>query len=184
MDREFAPHRKAVNLMKTNELPHYDDSHNTTGCCARFNPEGWDAQHLRFERKPFVRATTKSENHVPIDMGEVFQQTFGAIMHAGAHDPHSTLVLSRDISPAQGEHFFAVTNPVPGQEMAEWTGDYATRVFEGPFEDQPKWEDEFRVELATQGQHAGKTYMFYTTCPGCAEAYGENYVVAVAELDR
>ena len=28
--------------MPTNETPHYDASVNTTGCCPRFNPGGWD----------------------------------------------------------------------------------------------------------------------------------------------
>ena len=28
--------------MHVNELPHYDSSANETGCCPRFNPEGWD----------------------------------------------------------------------------------------------------------------------------------------------
>jgi hypothetical protein len=29
--------------MRTNALPAYDMSVNTTGCCPRFNPQGWDA---------------------------------------------------------------------------------------------------------------------------------------------
>lgn len=28
--------------MQRNETPHYDASVNTTGCCPKFNPEGWD----------------------------------------------------------------------------------------------------------------------------------------------
>ena len=44
--------------MKTNSLPHYDDSTNTTGCCPKFNPDGWDDQELHFKDKRFARATT------------------------------------------------------------------------------------------------------------------------------
>ncbi|TIP13974.1 MAG: hypothetical protein E5X73_02440 [Mesorhizobium sp.] len=32
--------------MKTNETPRYDASVNTTGCCPKFNPAGWDATSL------------------------------------------------------------------------------------------------------------------------------------------
>ena len=54
--------------MQTNALPAYDASDNPTRCCPRFNPEGWDHRDLHFEDKLFVRATSKSDNHVPIDM--------------------------------------------------------------------------------------------------------------------
>ena len=168
--------------MQTNALPHYDDTDNPTGCCPRFNPKGWDGQHLHFEDKDFVRAVTRSDNHVPIDMDEVFQKTFGAIMQAGAHDPNNTIVLSRDVSPSQGEHLFAVSKPVPGEEMVKLTGDYLTKVFEGPYEKQPQWQNQFHAEIEAQGKHVGKSYMFYTTCPTCAATYGKNYVVGVAEL--
>jgi hypothetical protein len=51
--------------MQTNALPDCDMSVNTTGCCPKFNPQGWDAQELHFRDKPFVRATTRSLMHVP-----------------------------------------------------------------------------------------------------------------------
>ncbi|MGD9980573.1 MAG: hydrolase [Hyphomonadaceae bacterium] len=31
---------------------------------------------------------------------------------------------------------------------------------------------------------AERIYLFYTTCPKCAKAYGKNYVVAVAQLEE
>lgn len=168
--------------MQTNTLPAYDADDNPTGCCPRFNPQGWDDQELHFTDKLFVKAKTRSDQYVPIDMGPVFQETFAAIEKAGAYDDKNTLVLSRDVSPSQAEHYFAVTKPVPGQEMAHLTGDYLTRVFEGPYEDLPGWEQQFRTGIKGRGLEAGKVFYFYTTCPQCAQAHGKNYVVAVAEL--
>jgi hypothetical protein len=52
--------------MKTNETPRYDASVNTTGCCPKFNPEGWDSQELHFKDKRFVKATTHSVMHIPM----------------------------------------------------------------------------------------------------------------------
>ena len=46
--------------MQTNETQLYDASDNTTGCCARFKPAGWDGQALHFDQKRFVRVTTRS----------------------------------------------------------------------------------------------------------------------------
>ena len=168
--------------MQTNALPKYDDSDNPTGCCPRFNPEGWDGQELHFEDKLFVRATTKSVDHVPTDMGPVFERTFGDIEKAGAYDPDDIIVLSRDVSPSEGEHFFAVSKPVPGHEIVRWTGDYVTKLFEGPYENAPMWEQQFTADLEQRGHKADSIYYFYTTCPKCAVVYGKNYIVAVAKL--
>ena len=168
--------------MQTNALPAYDASDNPTGCCPRFNPEGWDNRDLHFEDKLFVKATTKSENHVPIDMAPVFEKTFDAILKAGAYDEDNVIILSRDVSPSAGEHFFAVSKEVPGEEMVRWSGDYRTRVFEGRYETVPKWEEQMVGELTHRGHGVDRMYYFYTTCPKCFEVYGKNYIVAVAQL--
>ncbi|MCP4318503.1 MAG: hypothetical protein GY789_21440 [Hyphomicrobiales bacterium] len=170
--------------MQTNRVPAYDASDNPTDCCPRFNPAGWDDQELHFQDKLFVKATTKSQNHVPIDMGQVFESTFAAIEKAGAYDENDTIILSRDVSPAQAEHFFAVSKPVPGQENVRWSGHYLTKVFEGPFEDAPQWEKQLQSAVEMRNNEADRIYYFYTTCPKCAQTYGKNYVVAVAALSE
>lgn len=170
--------------MKTNALPKYDASDNTTGCCPRFIPDGWDDQELHFDDKLFVKVKTASEEYVPTNMGEVFTNTFADIENADAHDDNDFIVLSRDVSASEAEHFFAVTKPVPDQENVRWNGNYLTKLFEGPYEDAPKWEKQFKAEIESHGSDAGKIYYFYTTCPKCAQAYGKNYIVAVAELTK
>ena len=53
-------------------------------CCARFKPKGWDEQRLHFKDKRFVRATTRSIFHIPLNMGSVFPRTYKAIEAAKA----------------------------------------------------------------------------------------------------
>ncbi len=166
--------------MQTNALPHYDDNDNTTGCCPRFNPEGWDGQDLHFRDKAFVRATTKSAMHVPLNMGNVFARVHRHLQEAGAYDPDDFVVLSRDLSPWQREHLFAVSRPVPQEETTHLTGDYITRVFEGPYCEAKHWHAEMAALARDRGATAEEVYFFYTTCPRCAKAYGRNYVVGVA----
>ena len=168
--------------MKTNALPHYDTSDNPTHCCPRFNPEGWDEQELHFEDKLFLKAKTKSLFHIPLNMGSVFPKTFEAIEKEHAADMEQFIVLSRDPSPWRSEHLFAINKKVPGEEMVQLTGDYLTKVFEGPYKNAPKWEKEMEAFVESKGKHVKQTYFFYTTCPKCAKAYGKNYMVAVAEL--
>ena len=170
--------------MQTNALPHYDAGDNPTGCCPRFDPKGWDDQELHFEEKLFVRATTKSVDHVPTDIGPVFERTFGKIDKAGAYDPDDIIVLSRDVPPSHGEHFFAASKPVPDLEIVRWSRDYVTKLFEGPYQNAPMWERQFAADLEKRRQKVDTNYFFYTTCPRCAEFYGKNYVIAVAKISK
>lgn len=168
--------------MQTNSLPHYDISENSTGCCPRFNPQGWDNQTLRFDEKLFVRATTKSALHIPLDMGRVFSRVQRHLEDSGATDPENMIVLSRDLSPWEAEHLFSATREVEGEEMTTLSGEFITRVFEGPYRMAKDWFHEMEVAAKAKGKTAKRIFFFYTTCPKCAKVYGENYVVGAAEV--
>ena len=168
--------------METNALPKYDMSDNPTNCCPRFNPAGWGNQELHFRDKLFLKAKTRSLFHIPINMGSVFPRTLQAMEAANAINENNFIVLSHDPSAWTGEHYFAVDKEIPGQEMVRLSGDYLTKIFEGPYRQQPNWEKQMRALVEGKGQQAKKIYFFYTTCPKCAKVYGKNYVVGVAEL--
>ncbi|MEO0616278.1 MAG: hydrolase [Pseudomonadota bacterium] len=168
--------------MRVNALPATDFTDNPTGCCPRFNPEPWRDVSLEFKDKRFVRATTSSLFHIPVNMGRVFQKTFAAIESANALPEHEFIVLSRDLSPWRAEHLFAATGEVPGLDSVHMSGTYETQVFEGAYKLAPKWQAQLRSRLESEGKQVATTYFYYTTCPKCAKAYGKNYVVGVAAL--
>lgn len=168
--------------METNALPKYDMTDNPTGCCPRFHPQDWDDQDLHFTDKLFVRAKTKSLAHIPLNMGSVFKKTFSAIENAGAQNDTNFIVLSREKSAWSAEHLFAVNKEVPEQEMVRLTGDFVTKVFEGPYKDVPRWARQLTANIKDKGKDVEQMYFFYTTCPKCAKTYGKNYVVGVAQV--
>ncbi len=168
--------------MKINTTPIYDQSHNPQDCCPQFQSKGWNNQDLYFRDKLFVRAETKSKNYVPVDMAQIFGDTYEAIFDEGAGANAQTIVLSRNLSPDRAEHLFAVTKNVSGQEMVKLSGNYKTKVFEGSFENQPIWDNALQ-HLAGKPKGDAATYYFFTTCPDCADAYGENYVVGLVEAN-
>ncbi len=168
--------------MQTNALPAFDMSVNTTGCCPKFNPQGWDAQELHFRDKRFVRATTRSLMHIPVNMGKVFARVQERMRKADAVDPAEYIVLSRDTSAFAGEHLFAVCKDVPDEAMTTLSGDFLTKVFEGPYRKAGQWCTEMANLVRARGAEPKSMWLFYTTCPKCAKAYGQNYVVGVAEL--
>lgn len=167
--------------MDINATPAFDATDNPTGCCPRFKPAPWDDQELTFKDKPFVRASTVSLFHVPLNMGSVFAKTQAAIEKAHAVSG-GFLVLSHDASAWHGEHLFAVDQDVPGAEMVRLSGTFLTKVFEGPFSDAKSWCGEMDRFVAAKGKHLDTLYFFYTTCPRCAKAYGHNYVVGIARV--
>ena len=158
--------------MAVNHVPKLSKD-NPTGGCPRFNPEEWDGQTFEFKDKPFVRMTTRSFLYMPLNLGSQMTRTWAAIVEAKA-DTDEFVAPSYDRSPWQAEHFLAVAKQVPGQENVALSGKFKTRVFEGPYQDAPKW-------IKAMGT-AKKVYLYYTTCPKCQKVYGKNYVVALAEV--
>jgi len=166
--------------MQINELPPYDVTDNETNCCPRFHPEGWDGQELHFKEKPFVRASTVSLFHVPLNMSSVFSRTYEAIRAAHA-EGGGFLVMSHDESPWHAEHLFAFSGPVEGADMVYISGDFLTKVFEGGFSNARLWVDEMKQYVEQKGKTVETISFFYTTCPKCAQHYGKNYVVGLAK---
>jgi hypothetical protein len=168
--------------MEPNRLPVTDFTKLEPGCCCpAFDPTPWDNLDLHFRDRRFVRATTHSVMHIPLDMGPVFGRTWEAIKAAGAADPEF-IILSNDSSAWRGEHFFTVTKDVPGLENVTLTGDFVTRVFEGPYRDAYVWVGEMRSDIEDMGRKMGRLFFYYTTCPKCAEKRGKNYVVGIGEV--
>jgi len=168
--------------MDTNRLPQYDMSDKPTRCCPRFNSQGWDEQELHFKAKQFVKVKTRSLFHFPLNMDSVFKKTWHAIDQADARDPEASIVLSYDLSPWTAVHLFAVNRAIPGQTLVKLSGDYLTKVYEGPYSDVSNWIRHMASFVRSRSMQVTKTYFFYTTCPKCSEYYGKNPVVAVAEV--
>lgn len=158
--------------MPVNHVPKLSKD-NPTGCCPRFSPKDWDGQKFEFKDKPFVRTITHSIFYIPLDMGAMMKRTMTAIANSGSESKDEFIMLSRDLSPWKCEHMISVIKPVADFENIKLTGKYKSKVFEGPFQDAPKWIAAMKAKLV---------FLYYTTCPKCAKVYGKNYVVALAQI--
>ena len=168
--------------MAATTLPRFNMDNSETGCCPRFDPTGWDGEEFEFHDRPFVRSTTVNFMHIPLNMGSVIKKTWKKIEDAGAVPSDEFLMLSTDPSPWRGEHYFSVTKEVPHAEMVTLSGNYLTKVFEGPYRNARKWVKEMQHFVRSRERQLRRLYFFYTTCPKCAKHYGKNYVVAFAEV--
>lgn len=164
------------------ELPKINLFDSPTGCCPKFNPEIYDDKIMELDNLDMVKAVTRSFLYMPINMGTVMTRTMKSIRDADAELGDNYLILSHDLSMWKAEHYFLVSKPVPDMENIKFSGTFLTRVFEGGYNQIPKWIKEMVGYVEEKGYDLLKIYSFYTTCPKCAKVYGNNYVVLFAEV--
>jgi hypothetical protein len=152
-----------------------------TGCCPRFNPEPWDGKEIKFQDRLFVKDHVRSFLHIPLNFGKVMVRNMERIQQAGAL-AKEPLLLSDEKSLWGADVYIAVSKNVPGAEMARISGTFLTKVFEGPYKNAGAWAKEMRAYVKSKAREFKKLYFFYTTCPKCAEYYGKNYTVLLAQV--
>jgi hypothetical protein len=158
----------------------------TGECCPVFDPAPWDGTTHVWKGKPFIKETLPQLFHMPLPwmVGRMVGRMWKKAEDAGAApDMKDFLWLATDPSPWKSENYIAVTREVPGAENVTLSGTFATKVFDGPYNAVPKWVAEMDRILDAQGKKAKKYYIYYTTCPKCAEKFGHNYAVAFAQIE-
>jgi len=152
-----------------------------TGCCDPFNPEPWQDKEIVWENKLFVKDHVTSFLHIPLNMGQKITKNMELIEKANAKQSYQ-LMLTDENSLWGSDIYIDVAKHVPGTESAKISGTFLTKVFEGPYQDIGKWVKEMQEYVKSKGKEIKKMYFSYTTCPGCAKAYGKNYVVLFAQV--
>lgn len=156
---------------------------NEETCCPRFEPSLWDEKEITWKDKRFVKDNVRAMMHIPLNMGQVITRMWNNIEKAGAKpEDKAFLMLSFEGNPWRSEQYIHVTKDVPGMENVTFSGQFLTKVFEGPYKDAPNWFKEMLNYVKSKGKEAKKIYFYYTTCPKCAKKYGKNYVVLFAEV--
>jgi len=154
----------------------------STGCCPPFDPTPWQNQEISWHSKPFVKDHVTCLFHVPLNMGRIVMKDMALIDAADAAPAHP-MMLSDDRSPWGADLYIEVKKLVPGATMAEISGTFLTKVFEGPFRDAPRWVEDMKRHVTAKNRTLERLYFGYTTCPKCAKAYGKNYVVMFAKVE-
>lgn len=102
-----------------------------------------------------------------------------------APDLKEFILMSYDPSPWKSELYMTVTKEVPGEKNVKISGTFISKVFEGGYNEPPKWIkefDKFDKYLAGQRKKAKKYYFYFTYCPKCSKKYGHNYGVVFAQV--
>ncbi|GAA0182508.1 hypothetical protein SH2C18_48760 [Clostridium sediminicola] len=164
-------------MNNTNQLPIMNLGDNETGCCPRFVPEPWDEKTFVFDNVLFAKASTRSFFYMPLNLGKVMTRSQELIDQAKAVDKDRYMILSQDVSKWKANHYFKVSDNVPGMEMEKLSGTFMTKVFDAEYRDFPKLIQKLKSYIKEQGHEMKDFFVFYTTCPKCAKHYGKNYMV-------
>ncbi len=155
-------------------------------CCPKFDTTKWDDKEFTWHDKLFIQDSIPQFMHMPLPFmyGKKITKMWDMATKAGAvgDQSYDFLLLAYDPSPWKSELYLAVNKEVDGIENVRISGDFYSKVFDGPFNKVPEWIKEMEEILTKKGKKSGKYYFYYTTCPKCAKKYGHNYVVAVVEL--
>lgn len=157
----------------------YEESE--TGCCPRFDPKPWGEKEIVFKNKLFIKDQVKSFLHIPIGFGKTIVKNMEIIKNADALTP-KPFMLSDEGSAWKTNLYIEVSKEIPGVEMTKISGKFLTKVFEGHYKNMGSWIKEMKEYVKSKDKDIKKMYFFYTTCPHCAEAYGKNYTVILAEV--
>ncbi len=152
-----------------------------TGCCPKFNPEPWDDKIFDWSNKKFIKGKVFTLFFIPINFGPVIKKLMGKIEKAGAK-AQDWMGLSDHTSKWNMDIYVAVDKEVPEAENVTISGKFFSKAYEGDFKETGKWCKDFENHAKSKGIEPEKMYMWYTTCPKCAKAYGKNHTVIIAKL--
>lgn len=150
-------------------------------CCVKFSPELWDQKEFTWQNKLFLKDTVPQIFHIPVNFGKVVTRMWKKIEAADAK-PKEFLMLAYDPSPWKCELYITIDKEIPGGENVTMSGDYLTKVYDGPFQECGKFFADMQQYVTSKGKTAKKIYFNYIYCPKCAKKFGHNYIVAFAEV--
>jgi len=154
-------------------------------CCPKFDPKTWDEKSVKWDKQMFITDSMTTFLHIPLfpPIGKIIGKLWKQAEDAKASpELKDWLLLANDPTPFRCDYYMMTTKKVDGAKNTTLSGNFMTKVFDGPYSAVPKWLKEMNEYLKSKGKTAKDFYFYYTTCPKCAKKYGHNYVVLFAQI--
>ncbi len=142
-------------------------------CCTKINPSHWDRKLFDFSNLNFVRIKSSLIFHVPYRLHKVIKEVKTIIKHQES----KYLVLTQNASMFSSTHFMHVKSQNRMYKHHRIKGVFRAYVFEGEYKNIPKWKQSIKKEWAMKGLSIKEQFVYFTSCPNCAQKLGYNYVV-------
>ncbi len=151
-------------------------------CCPRFEPTPWDEKLLEWKDKRFIKGRVFTLFYVPMNFRAVIKKLVQKVEQSNGTTPDA-LCLSDHTSRWNMDLYLAVDKEIADAENVTISGEFFSKVYEGPYRDTAKWCEDFDALAKSRNLSVRKWYMWYTTCPRCAKKYGKNYVVIMGRTN-
>lgn len=151
-------------------------------CCPEFHPEKWEKQNLHWENKRFVKDRVRTFFHMPLGFGRTMKRVLGRMEASNVNSP-DWLCLCDHTSRWNMDVYVETDGKVANAENVEMSGDFYSRVYEGPYKNTGQWCEDYENDVYLQEKAVEKMYMWYAYCPNCAKKYGNNYVAIIGKLE-
>jgi hypothetical protein len=158
-------------------------------CCPKFNPEKWDGKTFVWENKQFIMESLHTLFHMPFPptIGKKITKMMNLATKENKvpEDKNELLMLFRDPSAFKSEIYISVTGEVPEANNVTLSGTFIAKVYDGGFNDVPKFVKDMNQILAKEGKTVKDSdyYVHYAYCPKCAKKFGNNYMVLFAKVE-
>ena len=155
-------------------------------CCPVFHPEKWEEKTHQWVEKKFIKSSVPTFFHIPYPP-MIGKRITKMVKHAEeakglSKYTEDILLLFFDPHAFKSEMYLSVTKKIPGADNTTISGNFISKVFDGPYNAIPKYIKEMNTYLDTQGKKAKNYYVHYAYCPKCAKEKGHNYMVMFAEV--
>jgi hypothetical protein len=151
-------------------------------CCPKFDPAPWDGKMLEWKDKKFIKDKVFTVFYIPMNFASIMKRLDKKVKKAEATMP-DRLCLSDHTSKWNMDVYLAVDKEIPDTENVTISGEFFSKVYEGPYKDTGKWCKDFEALAKNKTLSIKKWYMWYTTCPKCAKEYGKNYVAIIGKTN-
>jgi len=157
-------------------------------CCPKFHPEKWNEKTFSWDHKKFIKGAVPTFFHIPLPpmigkrITKMMKLAEDSKSLSGKRD--EILVLFTDPHAFMSEIYISVTNEVPNANNTTLSGNYISRVFDGSYNEIPKFIKQMDAYLQKRKKEAERYYVHYAYCPKCAKEAGHNFMVLFAQLEK
>ncbi len=157
-----------------------NQNNKSTECCTLIDPALWEDKTFVWQNRKFIRTKVCTFFFMPLNFGGVMRKIDMKIREAGAVITEN-VCLSDHTSKWNMDVLISVDREIPGAENLILSGNFFSKVYEGPFSDTGKWCKDFEAAAGAREMKIIKWYMWYIACPKCAKKFGKNYVVIIGQ---
>ena len=157
-------------------------------CCPEFHPEKWSEKTFKWHEKRFIKTWLPTFFHIPY--APMIAKRIANLMElaeeaqALEENKEDILLLFTDPHPFKSEIYLSVNHHVQNANNTSLSGNFISKVFDGPYKAIPKFIMQLKDFLHLQEEKAKRFFVHYAYCPKCAEEFDHNYMVIFAEIDN